>query len=214
MNENRWPVAKEGFPFLIPSLILTVGVAAIGWTVLTVLGILLTLFIAFFFRNPKREIPDLHNIILSPADGKVIHVGEDQEDRFLKERALKISIFMSVLDVHINRSPVTGKVLERSYHPGRFLVASAEKASLDNEQNALVLEMEDHSKILVIQIAGFIARRIVCYANAGDRLKMGETFGLIRFGSRVDLYLPANVKPTVRVGQHIKGGESIVGYRV
>ena len=214
MNENRWPVAKEGFPFLIPSLILTVGVAAIGWTVLTVLGILLTLFIAFFFRNPKREIPDLHNIILSPADGKVIHVGEDREDRFLKERALKISIFMSVLDVHINRSPVTGKVLERSYHPGRFLVASAEKASLDNEQNALVLEMEDHSKILVIQIAGFIARRIVCYANAGDRLKMGETFGLIRFGSRVDLYLPANVKPTVRVGQHIKGGESIVGYRV
>jgi len=214
MNENRWPVAKEGFPFLIPSLILTVGVAAIGWTVLTVLGILLTLFIAFFFRNPKREIPDLHNIILSPADGKVIHVGEDREDRFLKERALKISIFMSVLDVHINRSPVTGKVLERSYHPGRFLVASAEKASLDNEQNALVLEMEDHSKILVIQIAGFIARRIVCYANAGDRLKMGETFGLIRFGSRVDLYLPASVKPTVRVGQHIKGGESIVGYRV
>ena len=214
MNENRWPVAKEGFPFLIPSLLLTVGVAAIGWTVLTVLGILLTLFIAFFFRNPKREIPDLHNIILSPADGKVIHVGEDQEDRFLKERALKISIFMSVLDVHINRSPVTGKVLESSYHPGRFLVASAEKASLDNEQNALVLEMEDHSKILVIQIAGFIARRIVCYANAGDRLKMGETFGLIRFGSRVDLYLPANVKPTVRVGQHIKGGESIVGYRV
>jgi len=214
MNENRWPVAKEGFPFLIPSLLLTVGVATIGWTVLTVLGILLTLFIAFFFRNPKREIPDLHNIILSPADGKVIHVGEDREDRFLKERALKISIFMSVLDVHINRSPVTGKVLERSYHPGRFLVASAEKASLDNEQNALVLEMEDHSKILVIQIAGFIARRIVCYANAGDRLKMGETFGLIRFGSRIDLYLPANVKPTVRVGQHIKGGESIVGYRV
>jgi len=214
MNENQWPVAKEGLPFLVPSLLLTIGVTLIGWMALAVLGILLTLFIAFFFRNPKREVPDLKNIILSPADGKVIYVGEAQEERFLKERALKISIFMSLLDVHINRSPATGKVAERSYHPGRFFVASAEKASLDNEQNALVLEMEDQSKILVVQIAGFIARRIVCYAEAGDRLKMGETFGLIRFGSRVDLYLPVNVKPTVRVGQHVKGGESIVGYRV
>ena len=214
MNENQWPVAKEGLPFLVPSLLLTIGVTLIGWMALAVLGILLTLFIAFFFRNPKREVPDLKNIILSPADGKVIYVGEAQEERFLKERALKISIFMSLLDVHINRSPATGKVAERSYHPGRFFVASAEKASLDNEQNALVLEMEDQSKILVVQIAGFIARRIVCYVQAGDRLKMGETFGLIRFGSRVDLYLPVNVKPTVRVGQHVKGGESIVGYRV
>jgi phosphatidylserine decarboxylase len=214
MNENQWPVAKEGLPFLVPSLLLTIGVTLIGWTVLAVLGILLTLFIAFFFRNPKREVPDLRNIILSPADGKVIYVGEAQEERFLKERTLKISIFMSILDVHINRSPATGKVAERSYHPGRFFVASAEKASLDNEQNALVLEMEDQSKILVVQIAGFIARRIVCYVQAGDRLKMGETFGLIRFGSRVDLYHPVNVKPTVRVGQHVKGGESIVGYRV
>ena len=214
MNENRWPLAKEGVPFLIPSFILTVGVAVLGWTLLAVLGIFLTLFIAFFFRNPKREIPDLKNVILSPADGRIIQVGESQEDRFLKETTLKISIFMSIFDAHINRSPVTGKVLERNHHPGRFLVASAEKASLDNEQNALLLETEDRFRILLVQIAGFIARRIVCYANAGDRLKMGEIFGLIRFGSRVDLYLPPNVKPTVRVGQHVKGGESIVGYRI
>jgi phosphatidylserine decarboxylase len=183
-----------------------------GWTVLTIPGILLTLFIAYFFRNPKRKIPSLRNIILSPADGRVIHIGECEEDRFLKQRALKVSIFMSPFDVHINRAPASGKVLEVSYHPGRFLVASRDKASLLNEQNALVMETEDRSKILLIQIAGFVARRIVCYAKKGDLLNKGQFFGMIRFGSRVDLYLPIDVQPIVRVGQHIKGGESIIGY--
>jgi phosphatidylserine decarboxylase len=177
------------------------------------LGILLSLFIAYFFRNPRREIPNLQNIILSPADGRVIHVGECEEDRFLKEKVLKVSIFMSVFDVHLNRAPVSGKVLERNYLPGRFLVASVEKSSLLNEQNAVILETEDRLKILLVQIAGFVARRIVCYAKTGDLLRKGEIFGLIRFGSRVDLYLPTEVKPIVRVGQHVKGGESVIGYR-
>jgi phosphatidylserine decarboxylase len=178
------------------------------------LGILFTLFIAFFFRNPKRKIPSLQNIILSPADGRIVYLGECEEDRFLKEKALKVSIFMSLFDVHINRVPASGKVLERSYHPGQFWVANAEKSSLLNEQNALVLETEDRLKILLIQIAGFVARRIACYAKAGDTLRMGEIFGMIRFGSRIDLYLPAGVKPVVKVGQHVKGGESIIGYRI
>ncbi len=121
---------------------------------------------------------------------------------------------MSIFDVHMNRSPLSGKVLERSYLPGRFLVANVEKSSLLNEQNAIILETEDRLKILLIQIAGFVARRIVCYAKAGDTLRRGEIFGLIRFGSRVDLYLPKEVKPIVRVGQHVKGGESIIGYRI
>jgi phosphatidylserine decarboxylase len=185
-----------------------------GWRVLMALGILVTLFIAFFFRNPKRKIPSLQNIILSPADGRIVYVGECEEDRFLREKALKVSIFMSLFDVHVNRAPATGKVLDRSYHPGRFHVASVEKASLLNEQNAFVLETEDRLRILLIQIAGFVARRIVCYAKAGDTLKKGEIFGLIRFGSRIDLYLPTEVKPIVRVGQHVKGGESIIGYRI
>ncbi|MEW6377956.1 MAG: phosphatidylserine decarboxylase family protein [Thermodesulfobacteriota bacterium] len=214
MTQKRWPIAREGLHFLIPAVLVTIFLGAMGWTVLTFLGIFLTLFIAFFFRNPKRKIPNLQNIILSPADGKIIHVGECEEERFLKERALKVSIFMSLFDVHLNRAPATGKVLERSYHPGRFLVASREKSSLLNEQNAFILEMEDRFKILLIQIAGFIARRIVCYAKAGDTLRRGEIFGLIRFGSRVDLYLPTEVKPIVRVGQHVKGGESIIGYRL
>jgi phosphatidylserine decarboxylase len=212
MPQNRWPIAREGLPFLVPSAILTLFLAGMGWTVLTIPGILLTLFIAYFFRNPKRKIPSLRNIILSPADGRVIHIGECEEDRFLKQRALKVSIFMSPFDVHINRAPASGKVLEVSYHPGRFLVASRDKASLLNEQNALVMETEDRSKILLIQIAGFVARRIVCYAKKGDLLNKGQFFGMIRFGSRVDLYLPIDVQPIVRVGQHIKGGESIIGY--
>jgi len=214
IHENQWPIAKEGLPFLIPSALFTLLFAGMGWTVLTGLGVLFTLFILFFFRNPKRKIPPLQNIILSPADGKVIHVGECEEDRFLKEKALKVSIFMSLFDVHINRAPTSGKVLERSYHPGQFLLANAEKSSLLNEHNAFILETEDRIKILLIQIAGFLARRIVCYAKAGDTLRMGEIFGMIRFGSRIDLYLPPEVKPIVKVGQHVKGGESIIGYRI
>ena len=213
MSQNQLPIAKEGLPFLIPMVLLTVFLGILGWKVWMSLGILLSLFIAYFFRNPKRKIPNLQNIILSPADGRVIHVGECEEDRFLKEKALKVSIFMSLFDVHLNRAPVSGKVLGRSYFPGRFLVASAEKSSLLNEQNAVIVETEDRFKILLIQIAGFVARRIVCYAKTGDLLRRGEIFGLIRFGSRVDLYLPPEVKPIVRVGQHVKGGESIIGYR-
>ncbi len=213
MKQNRWPIAKEGFPFLIPMVVLTIFLGILGWAAWMYLGIFLSLFIAYFFRNPRREIPNLQNIILSPADGKIIHVGECEEDRFLKEKTLKVSIFMSLFDVHINRAPVSGRVLERNYLPGRFLVASVEKSSLLNEQNAVILETEDRFKILLIQIAGFVARRIVCYAKTGDLLRKGEIFGLIRFGSRVDLYLPPEVKPIIRVGQHVKGGESIIGYR-
>jgi phosphatidylserine decarboxylase len=213
MRQNPWPIAKEGFFFFIPVVLLTAILGIMGWKVWMSLGILFSLFIAYFFRNPRREIPALGNVILSPADGRVIYVGECEENRFLKEKALKVSIFMSLLDVHLNRAPVSGKVLKRSYLPGRFLVANAEKSSLLNEQNAMILETEDRLKILLIQIAGFVARRIVCYAKAGDLLRKGEIFGLIRFGSRVDLYLPLEVKPIVRVGQHVKGGESIIGYR-
>ena len=213
MKPKRWPIAKEGLPFLIPVVLLTVILGVLGWKIWMALGILLSLFIAYFFRNPRREIPDLQNIIISPADGRIVHVGECEEDRFLKEKTLKVSIFMSLFDVHLNRAPVSGKVLQRDYLPGRFLVANVEKSSLLNEQNAVILETEDRLKILLIQIAGFVARRIVCYARAGDLVKKGEIFGLIRFGSRIDLYLPTGVKPAVKVGQHVKGGESIIGYQ-
>jgi len=212
MTDDRWPIAKEGLLFLIPAAVLTFLFWLLGLKFLTFLGIVLTLFIAFFFRNPKRKIPNLQNVILSPADGKVIFVGEAQEKRYVQDKTLKVSIFMSVLDVHINRSPVSGKVFKTVYNPGEFFVANAEKSSLLNEQNAIILLTEDRFKILVVQIAGLVARRIVCYAKAGALLKRGEIFGLIRFGSRVDLYLPLSVKPVVRVDQKVKGGESIIGY--
>lgn len=213
MPEKRWPIVKEGLPFLIPSSILTFLFLLLGWKGLAFLGILWTFFIAYFFRNPKRKIPSLKNIILSPADGKIVYLGECEEERFLKQKALKISIFMSPLDVHLNRSPVSGRIIETKYHPGKFLMANREKASLLNEQNAFVLEVEENFKVLLIQIAGWLARRIVCYARTGDYLKQGEIFGMIRFGSRVDLFLPPQVKPIVYLGQHVKGGESIIGYR-
>ena len=213
MQQNQWPIAKEGLPFLIPVVLLTVILGIMGWRVWMSLGILFSLFLAYFFRNPKRRIPNLQNVILSPADGRIVHVGECDEDRFLKEKTLKVSIFMSLFDVHLNRTPISGKVVERNYLPGRFHMANVEKSSLLNEQNAMLLESEDRFKILLVQIAGFVARRIVCYAKAGDLLRKGEIFGLIRFGSRVDLYLPPEVKSIVRVGQHVKGGESIIGYR-
>ena len=208
---KQWPVAREGIPFLILAAALTVFFRVMGWGIVFYPGILLTLFVAYFFRNPKRKIPALDHVILSPADGRIIHVEECEENRFLKTKALKVSIFMSLFDVHVNRAPATGKILETNYNPGRFLVASKEKASLENEQNAFLLETEDRLKILLIQIAGFVARRIVCYVKAGDHLGKGQIFGLIRFGSRVDLYLPLEVNPIVRVGQHVKGGESIIG---
>jgi phosphatidylserine decarboxylase len=213
MKQNQWPIAKEGLPFLFPAVLLTILFGMVGWRVWMLLGILFSLFLAYFFRNPKRKIPDLQNVILSPADGRIVHVGECEEERFLREKTLKVSIFMSMFDVHLNRTPISGKVVERNYLPGRFLVASVEKSSLLNEQNAMILESDDRFRILLVQIAGFVARRIVCYAKAGDLLRKGEIFGLIRFGSRVDLYLPPEVKPIVRVGQHVKGGESIIGYR-
>jgi phosphatidylserine decarboxylase len=213
MRQKQMPIAREGLPFLIPAVLLTILFGIAGWRVWMYLGIFLSLFVAYFFRNPKRKIPDLQNVILSPADGRIVYIGECEEERFLKEKTLKVSIFMSLFDVHLNRTPISGKVVEKKYLPGRFHVASVEKSSLLNEQNAIVLESEDRFRILLVQIAGFVARRIVCYAKAGDLLRKGEIFGLIRFGSRVDLYLPPEVKPIVRVGQHIKGGESIIGYR-
>ncbi len=212
MKENDWPIAKEGLLFLLPAAFLTLIFFLIGWTILAIIVLLLTLFIAFFFRNPKRRIPSKPKAVVSPADGKIIYVGEIQEKRCIQERALKISIFMSMMDVHMNRSPVSGKVLKTVYNPGKFLVAYAEKSSLDNEQNATILLTEERAKVLMVQIAGIVARRIVCYVKPGDVLKRGEILGLIRFGSRLDLYLPLTAKATVRVGQKVKGGESIVGF--
>ncbi len=196
-------LAKEGYLF--------VGIAGllvlIGWLVhplLLAVCFLFFLFVVYFFRNPKRTIPQEEGVIVSPADGKVLFCGRVDQNH-------KISIFMSPLNVHINRIPVSGEVKSVVYNKGKFLGAYRDKASLDNEQNAVVMENEKKERFLFVQIAGFLARRIVCYACPGDQWKKGEIFGLIRFGSRMDIYMPLNYSVQVRKGEKVKAGESIIG---
>lgn len=207
------PIAKEGYTFIIPMAIATLLFGLVGWVYLAGVFCGITLFILYFFRNPTRTPPLSAGAILSPADGKVLEVANHREDRYLHREAVKISIFMSLLDVHVNRSPITGRVMKRAYHPGKFFAANTDKSSLLNEQNALILCSRDGFEILFIQIAGIIARRIVCYAQKGNLLKRGQIFGMIRFGSRVDIFLPLSVDIQVRVGDHVKAGETILGYR-
>ena len=208
------PVAKEGYPFIIPTAMATLLFGFLGWVYLTGVFCGITLFVICFFRNPNRTSPPSEDAIVSPADGKILKIERYLENHFLHRETVKISIFMSLFDVHVNRSPVTGRVMKRVYHPGKFFPANTDKSSLLNERNALLLCSRDGFEILFIQIAGIIARRIVCYPQKGDLLKKGQVFGMIRFGSRVDIYLPLGVDIGVRVGDHVKAGETILGYRI
>lgn len=192
---------------LIPTLAASVALALGFWSVGIVL-ILLALFMAFFFRDPKRVPPVDPNVIVSPADGRVTKVS-----RLLPEESSSptlVSIFLSPFDVHINRAPIAGVITDVSYVPGKFLMATNEKASLVNEQNVLTIQGE---KVTLVckQIAGILARRVVCWKQKGDNLRLGERFGLIKFSSRTDLVLPPNVNVTVTEGQRVQGGTSIIG---
>jgi len=170
----------------------------------------LTLFTAWFFRNPPRTIPQGRNLIVSPGDGTVVAVEQEFEHRFLKEPSVRISIFLNVFNVHINRMPVAGIVQDVVYTPGQFMAANRPEASAGNEQNAIMLRRSDGMKILCVQIAGLIARRIVCWVVPGEQVEKGERFGLIRFGSRMDVYLPRHSAIQVKVGEKVKGGSSIL----
>jgi phosphatidylserine decarboxylase len=182
---------------------------AFGWKNTAYVSLVLTLFVLFFFRDPERIIPEGKGAVVSPADGRVIVVKDTFEPTYLKQEVKQISIFLSVFNVHVNRSPIAGTVEVVKYNPGTFHVASVDKASLDNEQTAMVIA-DGKNKVLVKQIAGLIARRIVCYAEPGDAIKTGERYGLIRFGSRVDLFLPKDAELKVQVGDRIKGGRDII----
>jgi phosphatidylserine decarboxylase len=210
----RIPIAPEGWPFILVSLVLTVILwfvdLRIGFYPLFYPALSLTFFVIWFFRDPERDIPVSDGAIVSPADGKVIIVEEVDEDRFLKQRALKISIFMNVFNVHVNRFPATGRIVDIFYNPGKFFNASFDKASLLNEQNALLIEAENGKRYVANQIAGLIARRIVCRVKPGDKLTRGERFGLIRFGSRLDVFLPVDVAVKVKVGEKVSAGSSIL----
>jgi phosphatidylserine decarboxylase len=168
-------------------------------------------FVISFFRDPERDIPGDPDSIVSPADGKVIKVERLREERLLKDEALKVSIFMNIFDVHVNRTPVSGRVVNIIYNPGRFFSANLDKASFENEQNALLVE-EARGRLVLNQIAGLVARRIVCRIREGTELRKGERIGMVMFGSRVDLYLPLNTNVIVKVGDRVKAGSSVLGY--
>ncbi len=209
-NKNQL-IVSEGYPFIILFGFITLVFALLGWVILTLLFLFLTLFSSYFFRNPERVIPAGEDLLIAPADGKIIFVGEVQEDRYFKEQVTKISIFMSVFNVHVNRVPCDGKVVAMYYNKGGFVNASYDKASESNEQSGILLETGSGTQILFVQIAGLIARRIVTYPVIGDLLQRGARYGLIRFGSRVDIYLPKNANVTVTLGERTVAGETILG---
>jgi phosphatidylserine decarboxylase len=204
-------VVIEGIPFIAAPAVLAGLAWWQGWMVVAALLAAAAVFTLWFFRNPKRAVPDDPRAIVSPADGKVLSVERLFEPRVLKEDVQRVSIFMGLTDVHVNRIPCDGHIVGRYYYPGKFFSAFKEKASLDNEQQALVLETPQGRRMMFVQIAGFVARRIVTWVREGDSVERGRRYGLIRFGSRMDVYLPLAVRVTVKPGDRVAGASSVLG---
>jgi phosphatidylserine decarboxylase len=203
-------IAGPGYPLVLASVVLIfLGVIG-GWSWITVLGVVGTGFFTYFFRDPERTIAPEPGLIVAPADGKVVLVDEVAEDEFLRGPARRVAIFMNVFDVHVNRSPVAGALTEMHHRPGGYRAAYRREA-VSNEQQVLVLADEAGRRVLMIQIAGILARRIIPFVQPGQQLARGERVGMICFGSRVDLYLPPEVDIQVKVGDRLKAGSSIIG---
>jgi len=203
-------IAREGWPFLAIGVVVSaVATYFICWWSLPLW--LATLFVLQFFRDPARDVPDEPRAVVAPADGRIVMVGRAQ-DPYLKREALKISVFMNVFNVHSNRAPVDGVVKERWYYPGAFVNAALDKASLENERNALWLRTAAGADVTCVQIAGLIARRILCYVDAGATLVRGQRFGFIRFGSRVDVYLPLDAEPKAAIGDKVYAAETVLAW--
>jgi phosphatidylserine decarboxylase len=203
-------LAKDGFIFILPLLIITVLMFLISFYWATAIFGLGFLFVTWFFRDPERRIPNEPNVIVSPADGKITEIVTENEP-INGKLCKRVTIFLSVFNVHVNRVPIGGTIEDIRYNPGKFLAAFNPKASMDNEQN-LILINNGRTHIFVKQIAGLIARRIVCWPKKGDYYESGQRYGLIRFGSRVDILLPENTKLSVACGDKVSGGKSIIGY--
>jgi len=209
---NAYPhpiIAREGWPFLAIAAVVAIVLTVLGWAILALLAWAAFVFILQFFRDPPRTIPQGAHSVLSPADGRIVLVGAAR-DPYLDRDALKISVFMNVFNVHSNRSPVDGTVVNRWYHAGSFLNAALDKASLENERNALQLRTAAGQDVTCVQIAGLIARRILCYVDTGATLARGQRYGFIRFGSRVDVYVDPAAKPRVAVGDVVAATETVL----
>ena len=210
--QTAFPVAKAGYPFILASAFITTVFALAELTVLSLTGLGVTLFICYFFRDPDRVVPSKNGAVVSPADGKVVEACIKDNNPYFEGRCLKISIFMSVFNVHVNRIPHEGRVEKINYYPGKFIPANFSKASRDNERNAVFIKTDQGKKYCVVQIAGLIARRIICKVHDGDKMARGQRFGMICFGSRLDVYLPDDTNLNVCIEDKVKAGTSILGY--
>jgi phosphatidylserine decarboxylase len=204
------PLAKDGFIFIVPLLIITILMLLNSFYLTALTFGFGLLFVTYFFRDPERLIPSEPNIIVSPADGKITEI-VTEKDPINGDPCLRVTIFLSVFNVHVNRIPVAGTIEDIRYNPGKFLAAFNPKASMDNEQNIIMIN-NGKIKVYVKQIAGLIARRIVCWPKKGDYYQSGQRYGLIRFGSRVDILLPENTRLSVTCRDRVSGGKSIIGY--
>jgi phosphatidylserine decarboxylase len=220
MDEFTWsdppsrfafPIAAAGVPLIFGAAFATLILALLGLTVPTLIGLAATFGICAFFRDPDRVVPAVPNVVVSPADGKVIAATLTDGGPYFEGECRKVSIFMSVLNVHVNRAPVEGRVTRVRYRPGQFVPADRRDASGRNEHNAVYLQTDDGRSLCVVQVAGLIARRIICRVQAGDRLLRGQRFGMICFGSRLDLYLPPEIRLQAAVGDRVSAGSSILG---
>ena len=210
-GQTVFPLAKAGYPFILSGVFTTLVFAILGLVTLSFIGLAATFFICYFFRDPDRVIPNDAACVVSPADGKIISTGLVDNSRFFEGSCMKISIFMSIFNVHVNRIPHKGKINEVQYYPGKFFSANLDKASADNEHNAVFIETENGKNICTVQVAGLIARRIICNVLKGDIVERGQRFGLICFGSRIDVYLPPETRLKVTAGDRVKAGTSVLG---
>ena len=201
-REGWFYIALTVFGAILTTVVFPLYVAIIFW--------IIAVFVLQFFRDPHRAIPQAEGSVISPADGKVIFTGV-VDDPYLDRKAFKISVFMNVFSVHSNRAPIAGVVKKIWYSPGLFVNAALDKASEENERNAVWYQSEDGTDVVSVQVAGLVARRILCYVNEGDELDQGQRYGFIRFGSRVDLFLPESFSPEVSLGQNVSSGTSILG---
>lgn len=209
MVDSSTAIAKEGWPVIGLTALASLVFSLLGYAFFALLSLFLCAFSLYFFRDPERVAPKEDNLATSPADGRILHI-RTLKDPLTGEDCTCISIFMSVFNVHVNRVPIASEVTDIRYWPGKFFNASFDKASRDNERCALRLKGKQGEQWTMVQIAGLIARRIVCRVQIGDHLEKAERFGMIRFGSRVDLYLPAIYEPAVTVGEHVIAGQSVI----
>ncbi|NOX33377.1 MAG: phosphatidylserine decarboxylase family protein [Deltaproteobacteria bacterium] len=218
MDNSKWParavlpVAQPGLKFIFTAILITGVLFYFEWVLVAWISLAACLFTCWFFRDPDRDTPMDEKSLIAPADGKVIIVEKLEKCEYLPDPCIKVSIFMNVFNVHVNRAPFDGMVQKVQYNSGKFINASFDKASIHNERNALIVKTGNDARFAVVQIAGLIARRIVNCVKEGEMLKKGDRYGMIQFGSRLDLYLPQDFKVAVSIGDKTKAGSTVIGY--